>query len=308
MLEDFISIHDLSVYEFSQILDMTENIKARPQRCRSKLKDKVLAMIFQKPSLRTRMTFEVGMLQLGGEAVYLSPSDIQMGKRETPYDVGKNLERWVDGIMIRTFAHQEAIDLARAAKIPVINALTDLLHPCQAMADFFTLKEKHKNLTSLKLAYVGDGNNVCHSLLFAAAKAGCQISIAAPAGFEPDPDIVKQAEEDATETGASFFLTNDPSEAAESADAVYTDVWASMGQEEEKEKRAKIFASFQVNRELMATAKPDALFMHCLPAHRGEEVTDEVIDSSQSVVFDQAENRLHVQKIIMLLLMEKKQK
>jgi len=308
MLEDFISIHDLSVYEFSQILDMTENIKARPQRCRSKLKDKVLAMIFQKPSLRTRMTFEVGMLQLGGEAVYLSPSDIQMGKRETPYDVGKNLERWVDGIMIRTFAHQEAIDLARAAKIPVINALTDLLHPCQAMADFFTLKEKHKNLTSLKLAYVGDGNNVCHSLLFAAAKAGCQISIAAPAGFEPDPDIVKQAEEDATETGASFFLTNDPSEAVESADAVYTDVWASMGQEEEKEKRAKIFASFQVNRELMATAKPDALFMHCLPAHRGEEVTDEVIDSSQSVVFDQAENRLHVQKIIMLLLMEKKQK
>ena len=308
MLEDFISIHDLSIYQFSQILDMTENIKARPQRYRSKLKDKVLAMIFQKPSLRTRMTFEVGMLQLGGEAVYLSPSDIQMGKRETPYDVGKNMERWVEGIMIRTFAHQEVIDLAGAAKIPVINALTDLLHPCQAMADFFTLKEKHKDLTSLKLAYVGDGNNVCHSLLFAAAKAGCQISIAAPSGFEPDPDIVKQAEEDATETGARFFLTNDPPEAVEGADAVYTDVWASMGQEEEKEKRAKIFASFQVNRELMARAKPDALFMHCLPAHRGEEVTDEVIDSSQSVVFDQAENRLHVQKIIMLLLMEKKQK
>ncbi|MDH4257348.1 MAG: ornithine carbamoyltransferase [Candidatus Aminicenantes bacterium] len=308
MFEDFISIHDLSVYEFSQIMDMTENIKARPQRYRSKLKDKVLAMIFQKPSLRTRMTFEVGMLQLGGEAVYLSPSDIQMGKRENPYDVGKNMERWVDGIMIRTFAHQEVIDLAGAAKVPVINALTDLLHPCQAMADFFTLKEKHKNLTSLKLAYVGDGNNVCHSLLFAAAKAGCQISVATPSGFEPDPEIVKQAEEDATETGAGFFLTNDPSQAVEGADAVYTDVWASMGQEEQKKERAKIFASFQVNRELMAKAKPDALFMHCLPAHRGEEVTDEVIDSPQSVVFDQAENRLHVQKIIMLLLMEKKQK
>ncbi|MDH5466531.1 MAG: ornithine carbamoyltransferase [Candidatus Aminicenantes bacterium] len=308
MFEDFISIHDLSVYEFSQIMDMTENIKARPQRYRSKLKDKVLAMIFQKPSLRTRMTFEVGMLQLGGEAVYLSPSDIQMGKRENPYDVGKNMERWVDGIMIRTFAHQEVIDLAGAAKVPVINALTDLLHPCQAMADFFTLKEKHKNLTSLKLAYVGDGNNVCHSLLFAAAKAGCQISVATPSGFEPDPEIVKQAEEDATETGAGFFLTNDPSQAVEGADAVYTDVWASMGQEEQEKERAKIFASFQVNRELMAKAKPDALFMHCLPAHRGEEVTDEVIDSPQSVVFDQAENRLHVQKIIMLLLMEKKQK
>jgi ornithine carbamoyltransferase len=308
MFEDFISIHDLSVYEFSQIMDMTENIKARPQRYRSKLKGKVLAMIFQKPSLRTRMTFEVGMLQLGGEAVYLSPSDIQMGKRETPYDVGKNMERWVDGIMIRTFAHQEVIDLAGAAKVPVINALTDRLHPCQAMADFFTLKEKHKNFASLKLAYIGDGNNVCHSLLFAAAKAGCQIRVATPSGFEPDPEIIKQAEEDATETGANFFLTNDPSEAVESADAVYTDVWASMGQEEQKKERAKIFASFQVNRELMSKAKPDALFMHCLPAHRGEEVTDEVIDSPQSVVFDQAENRLHVQKIIMLLLMEKKQK
>lgn len=308
MLEDFISIHDLSVYQFSQIMDMTENIKARPQRYRSKLKDKVLAMIFQKPSLRTRMTFEVGMLQLSGEAVYLSPSDIQMGKRETPYDVGKNMERWVDGIMIRTFAHQEVIDLAGAAKIPVINALTDLLHPCQAMADFFTLREKHKNYASLKLAYVGDGNNVCHSLLYAAAKAGCQIKVATPSGFEPDGEIVKQAEEDATETGASFFLTNDPSEAVVDADAVYTDVWASMGQEEQKKERAKIFASFQVNGELMAKAKADALFMHCLPAHRGEEVTDEVIDSPQSVVFDQAENRLHVQKIIMLLLMEKKQK
>ncbi len=308
MFEDFISIHELSIYQFSQIMDMAENIKARPQRYRSKLKDKVLAMIFQKPSLRTRMTFEVGMLQLGGEAVYLSPSDIQMGKRETPYDVGKNMERWVDGIMIRTFAHQEVIDLAGAAKIPVINALTDLLHPCQAMADFFTLKEKHKNFTSLKLAYVGDGNNVCHSLLYAAAKAGCQIRVATPSGFEPDAEIVKQAEEDATETGASFFLTNDPSEAVEDADAVYTDVWASMGQEEEKKERAKIFASFQVNGKLMGKAKADALFMHCLPAHRGEEVTEEVIDSPQSVVFDQAENRLHVQKIIMLLLMEKKQK
>jgi ornithine carbamoyltransferase len=308
MKEDFLSIHDLSLYEFSQILDMTEKIKKHPQNYRNKLRDKVLAMIFQKPSLRTRMTFEVGMLQLGGEAVYLAPADIQMGKRETPHDVGKNMERWVDSIMIRTFAHQEVTELAQATRIPVINALTDLLHPCQAMADFFTIRESHKDLTSFKLAYVGDGNNVCHSLLFAAAKSGCRMSIATPEGYAPDPAIVEQAGQDAEETGASVHLTNDPSEAAEGADAVYTDVWASMGQEKEKDKRTRIFAPFQVNRKLMDKAKTDAVFMHCLPAHRGEEVTDEVIDSAQSVVFDQAENRLHVQKTIMLLLMEKKHK
>lgn len=308
MLEDFLSIHDLSLYEFSQILDLTEKIKKQPQSTSRKLKGKILAMIFQKPSLRTRMTFEVGMLQLGGEAVYLSPSDIQMGTRETPHDVGKNLERWVDGIMIRTFAHQEVIDLAQATRIPVINALTDLLHPCQAMADFFTLRENHKDLTSLQLAYVGDGNNVCHSLLLAAAKSGCRMSVATPKGYEPDSKIVKQAKQDAQETGASFLFTNNPAKAADSADAVYTDVWASMGQEKEKDKRAKIFAPFQVNKELMSQAKSDAIFMHCLPAHRGEEVTDEVIDSAQSVVFDQAENRLHVQKAIIILLMEKRKK
>ena len=308
MIKDFLSIHDLSLYEFSQILDMTEKIKKQPQNYRDKLKDKVLAMIFQKPSLRTRMTFEVGMLQLGGEAVYLAPSDIQMGKRETPHDVGKNMERWVDGIMIRTFAHQEVVDLSQTTSIPVINALTDLLHPCQAMADFFTLRENNKDLTSLKLTYIGDGNNVCHSLLFAAAKSGCRMSVATPKGYEPDPAIVKQAGQDAEETGASVQLTNDPTEAVEEADAVYTDVWASMGQEDEKKKRAKIFAPFQINKKLMDKAKTDAVFMHCLPAHRGEEVTNEVIDSGQSVVFDQAENRLHVQKTIMLILMGKKHK
>ncbi|MGB2762903.1 MAG: ornithine carbamoyltransferase [Candidatus Aminicenantaceae bacterium] len=308
MLEDFISIHDLTVYEFSQILDLTQKIKDNPQRFQNKLKDKILAMIFQKPSLRTRMTFEVGMLQLGGEAVYLSPSDIQIGTRETAYDVGKNLERWVNAIMIRAFAHQDVIDLAKASRIPVINALTDLLHPCQAMADFFTLKEKAKDLTSLKLAYIGDGNNVCHSLLFAAAKAGSKMSVATPPGYKPDSEIVKQAEEDGKETGASFLITDNPSEAVEDADAVYTDAWASMGQEEEKVDRAKIFSSYQVNKELMAKAREDTVFMHCLPAHRGEEVTDDVLDSPRSIVYDQAENRLHVQKIIMLLLLEKKQK
>ncbi len=304
MLDNFISIHDLTLYQFSKILDISREIKDNPHRFRNKLKGKILAMIFQKPSLRTRMTFEVGMLQLGGEAVYLSPSDIQIGTRETVYDMGKNLERWVDAIMIRTFAHQNVIDLAQACHIPVINALTDLLHPCQAMADFFTLKEKRGDLANFKLAYVGDGNNVCHSLLSAAAKAGSKMSVATPPGYEPDPEIRKQAEEDGKETGAGFSFTNDPSEAVENADAVYTDTWASMGQE--KEKRGEIFAPFQVNKSLMAKAKEGVFFMHCLPAHRGEEVTDDVIDSSQSIVYDQAENRLHIQKVIMLSLLGKK--
>jgi ornithine carbamoyltransferase len=306
MLDNFISIHDLSLYQFNEILDLAREIKDNSRRFRKKLEGKILAMIFQKPSLRTRMTFEVGMLQLGGEAVYLSPSDTQVGTRETLYDMGKNLERWVDAIMIRTFAHQNVTDLARVCRIPVINALTDLLHPCQAMADFFTLKEKQGDLVNFKLAYVGDGNNVCHSLLFAAAKAGSKMSVATPSGYEPDPEIRKQAEEDGKETGASFFFTNDPYEAVENADAVYTDVWASMGQEQEKQKRAKLFAYFQVNKKMMAKAKEGSFFMHCLPAHRGEEVTDDVIDSSQSIVYDQAENRLHVQKVIMLLLLGKK--
>ena len=304
MIEDFISIHNLALYDFNYILELTEEIKEHPQRFQNKLKDKTMAMIFEKPSLRTRMTFEVGMLQLGGEAVYLSPSDIQMGSREGAYDVGKNLERWVDGIMIRTFAHQIVLDLAESANIPVINGLTDLLHPCQAMADFFTLKEKKGTLTDLKLTYVGDGNNVCHSLILAAAKAGSFMSVATPQGYEPNSEIIKQAEEDGKETGFKFFLTNDPKEAVSEADAVYTDVWASMGQEEEKTKKAKIFAPYQVNKDLIDEAKQDVCFMHCLPAHRGEEVSEEILDSSLSIVYDQAENRLHVQKVIMLSLME----
>ncbi len=306
MKKDFISIHDLTLYEFHEIMDMTAEIKEHPQRFRNKLKDQILAMIFEKPSLRTRMTFEVGMLELGGSAIYLSPTDSQVGTREAYFDVGKNLERWVDGIMIRTFAHQNIIDLAASTKIPVINALSDFLHPCQAMADFFTLKEKKGDLARLKVAYVGDGNNVCHSLLFAAAKAGCRISVATPPGYEPKAEIIKLAEEDGRETGFSLSLTHDARQAVSQADAVYTDVWASMGQEDEKEARARIFAPYQVNSALMASAKKDASFMHCLPAHRGEEVTDEVIDSPNSIVYDQAENRLHIQKVIMVLLMGKK--
>jgi ornithine carbamoyltransferase len=305
MKKDFITIHDLTAYEFQEIMDMTEKMKKNPRKYRKVLKDKILAMIFQKPSLRTRVTFEVGMLQLGGEAVYLAPSDIQMGTREGVRDIGKNLERWVDGIMIRTFGHNIIMELAESTRLPVINALTDLLHPCQAMADFFTLREKRCSFSGLKLAYVGDGNNVCHSLMLAAAKAGMKMSIATPAGYEPKPEIVAWAKEDGKDTGFELSITNDPVEAVREADAVYTDVWASMGQEAEKEARKKIFAPYQVNRELFSKAKPEAYFMHCLPAHRGEEVTDEVIDSPNSIVYEQAENRLHFQKVIMTLVMRK---
>ncbi len=307
-MDDFLTIHDISVYEFSEILDIAEKVKAKPQTFQNKLTHKILAMIFEKPSLRTRMTFEVGMLQLGGEAIYLSPSDIQMGSRESTFDVGKNLERWVDGIMIRTFGHAIAVDLAEASRIPVINALTDLLHPCQAMADFFTLREKKGALAGLKLAYVGDGNNVCHSLLLASAKAGNQITVATPSGYEPDLKILKLAEEDGKDTGFIYRLTDDPMKAVTDVDAVYTDIWISMGQETEKDERQRIFTPYQVNNALMAMAKPDAIFMHCLPAHRGEEVSDEVIDSAQSVVYDQAENRLHAQKAILLMLLENTRK
>lgn len=303
MQKDFLSIRDLSVYEFSQMLDQAEEVKKNPAKYRKALKDKILAMIFQKPSLRTRMTFEAGMIRLGGEAIYLAPSDIQLGSREGAYDIGKNLERWVDGIMIRTFGHQIAVDLAASCKIPVINALTDLSHPCQAMADFLTLREHKGALSALKLTYVGDGNNVCHSLMLAAARGGTKMAVATPPGYEPKPEVVKWAREDGRETGFTLTLTNSAAEAASGADAVYTDVWASMGQEAEKEARARIFAPYQVNARLMAQAKKDALFMHCLPAHRGDEVTDEVIDAPYSVVYDEAENRLHAQKAILIALL-----
>jgi ornithine carbamoyltransferase len=306
MNKDFLSIRDLSIYEFSQLLDRAAEVKKNPHKYRRALEHRILAMIFQKPSLRTRMTFEAGMLQLGGEAIYLAPSDIQMGSREGAYDIGKNLERWVDGIMLRTFGHQIAVDLAASAKIPVINALTDLSHPCQAMADFLTLREHKGALSNLKLAYVGDGNNVCHSLMLAAARGGTKMAVGTPAGYEPKPEMVQAAREDGKDTGFALTLTNSAEEAVSGADAVYTDVWASMGQEAEKEKRARIFAPYQVNARLMSQAKNGAVFMHCLPAHRGDEVTDEVIDAPTSVVYDQAENRLHAQKAILLALMGKK--
>jgi ornithine carbamoyltransferase len=308
MKKDFLSIHELTPYEFHELLDLSDEVKAHPDKARKALKNQVLAMVFEKPSLRTRMTFEVGMMELGGKAIYLSPNEIQIGKRETVEDVAHNLERWVDGIMYRSFSHDDAVRMARTAKIPVINALSDKTHPCQGMADIFTLREHKGGLSRLKLTYVGDGNNVCHSLMLAAAKAGMHMGVATPKGYEPDPAYVRLALEDGKDTGFELQVTNDPLEAAAGADALYTDVWASMGQEAEKEARARIFAPYQVDAALMAAAKPGAIFMHCLPAHRGEEVSAEVFESPASVVFDEAENRLHVQKAIMLKLMGKKEK
>jgi len=302
--KDFISIRDFSPSEILYLLVLGRQIKTHPTLYCESLKRQTLAMIFEKPSLRTRVSFDVGIQQLGGFSIYLSPTEIHLGKRESVYDVAKNLERMVQGIMIRTFAHEIAEEMAEFAGIPVINGLTDFSHPCQAMADFLTIWEKKGKLEGIKVAYLGDGNNVAHSLMFAGAQLGAHVCIASPAGYEPKVDSLKWATNRACETGGNCTVTNDPVEAVSGADVVYTDVWASMGQETEKAKRHKIFRAFQVNMPLLRKAKRDAIFMHCLPAHRGEEVTREVIESQQSVVYEQAENRLHAQKSILLELMK----
>ncbi len=301
---DFLSIRDFTPQEIRRLLDLACHVKARPEAYASALRGKTLAMIFEKPSLRTRVSFDVGIHQLGGFPLYLSPAEIHLGKRESVYDVAKNLERMVQAIMIRTFAHEIVEKMAEHAAIPVINGLTDYSHPCQAMADYLTMLELKGRVSGLKVAFIGDGNNVAHSLMFAGAQLGANVVVATPAGYEPAADAVRWACRRAAETGGSCALTNNPVEAALGADVVYTDVWASMGQEAEAEQRRRIFRLFQVNATLFAHAKPDAIFLHCLPAHRGDEVTDEVIDSARSVVFQQAENRLHAQKAILLELMK----
>lgn len=303
--KDIISIHDLSTEEVNQILDTAQMLKMKQQigEIYHPLRGKTLGMIFQKASTRTRISFEVAMWQLGGYALFLSAADLQLKRGETIADTARVLSRYVDGIMIRTFAHQDVLDLARYGTVPVINGLTDLLHPCQALADLFTIREKKGGLKGVSLVYIGDGNNVAHSLMFGGAKAGMHVTICSPAGYEPDPEITRQAREDAAWTGASIKVQGDPAEAVREADILYTDVWASMGQEEEHEKRVQAFARYQINSALLARGKKDMLVMHCLPAHRGEEITDEVIDGPRSIVFDQAENRLHVQKAILALVM-----
>jgi ornithine carbamoyltransferase len=302
--KDFLSIRDFGSDELRQLLTLAREIKSTPARFAESLKGKTLALIFEKPSLRTRVTFDVGIQQLGGFSVYLSPAEINLGKRESVFDVAKNLERMVQGIMIRTFGHDIVVKMAEYASIPIINGLTDFSHPCQAMADYLTILELKGRLEGVKLAYVGDGNNVSNSLMFAAARFGAHIAVATPKGYEPRPDVTAWTVEAGKATGSTCLVTNDPVEAVRGADAVYTDVWASMGQEQEAAERKKIFRPYQVNGALFAHAKPDAIFLHCLPAHRGDEVTDEVIDSPNSVVFQEAENRLHAQKAVMLALMK----
>lgn len=303
--KDLLSIHDLSCAEVQCILDLAKDLKAKQKQGIEHhiLKGKTLGMIFQKSSTRTRVSFEVGMWQLGGMGLFLSSKDLQIGRGEPIKDTARVLSRYVDGIMIRTFSHDEVKELAHYATVPVINALTDLLHPCQALTDIFTVLEYKSELKGRKMAYIGDGNNMVNALLHACAKTGMDIAVATPKEYAPNADIVAEAMADAAQTGSKIVLCNDPLEAAAEADALYTDVWASMGQEAEQQIRAKAFDGYQINSDTLKAAKPDAIILHCLPAHRGEEITDEAMECQQSAVFDQAENRLHVQKAIMALLM-----
>ncbi len=299
-----LSLKDLSRAEIDELFALTKRLKAEPAAFRTALAGKSLAMIFQKPSTRTRVSFEVGMFQLGGHALYLSSNDIQLHRGESVADTARVLSRFVHGIMARVFSHQDLIDLSKNASIPVINGLSDLLHPCQALADYYTLLERRGRLEGLKMAYVGDGNNVCHELMFGAAKLGMAMAVACPEGYEPNPLIVKSAAREAQKSKApATVVTRDPFEAVTGADVVYTDVWTSMGQEAEKQERLRAFEGYEVTSALMAEANRECVFMHCLPAHRGEEVAAEVIDGPQSVVFDEAENRLHTQKALLVALL-----
>jgi ornithine carbamoyltransferase len=300
---DLVSAQDFSPEETQALFELTNIIKHRPADFRGALAGKQLVLFFEKASLRTRLTFEAGMASLGGTSLFMDQTRSRLGEREPVCDIARNVERWVDGVVLRTYEHKTITDMAENARIPVINALSDVEHPCQAFADFFTLQEKFGDLRPVHLAYVGDGNNVAHSLMLVAAALGTSISVATPQGYEPDQAITEAAKQIGRSTGAIIEITNDPHKAVTGANAIYTDVWASMGQEAEAAERARIFAPYQVNQALFALAAPNAVFMHCLPAHRGEEVAADVIDSPRSVVFDQAENRMHVQKAILLMLL-----
>jgi ornithine carbamoyltransferase len=303
--KDFLSLRDFAPEDIRHLLHLACEVKAKPEAFSETLKGMTLAMIFEKPSLRTRVTFDVGMDQLGGHSLYLSPAEINLGKRESVHDVAKNLERMVQGIMIRTFSHEIVEEMARHANVPVINGLTDFSHPCQALADYLTILEVKGRLAGLKVAYIGDGNNVAHSLMFAGAQLGANVWVATPPGYEPNLEAVSWVRLRCSETEGSFTATHDPQMAASGADVIYTDVWTSMGSEAEAQKREMAFRPYQVDSALFGLAKNDCIFLHCLPAHRGDEVTEEVIDGPHSFVFQQAENRLHAQKAILAELMAK---
>lgn len=305
MKRDLISIRDLGREEIEAFFTLATDLKRRLKQNEAHplLPGKSLALIFEKPSLRTRVTFEVAMTQLGGHAIYLAPQDIRLGERETVEDGARNLSRWVDGIVARTFDHGLVERLAQYATVPVINGLTNLLHPCQVLGDMYTLREKRGRLEGLRVAFIGDGNNVCNSWLYGAAKMGIHLTVACPKGYEPHRDVLAKARAELEATQATLEIIHDPMRAAKGADVVYTDVWTSMGHEEQRAKRMRDFQGFQVNQTLLKSARTDAMVMHCLPAHRGEEITDEVMDGPHSVILDQAENRLHVQKAILVNLL-----
>jgi ornithine carbamoyltransferase len=300
---DLLTGSEWSPAQTRELLQLTAEIKARPARFATELRGKFIALIFEKPSLRTRVTFEVGIQSMGGSVVFLDHTQARLGERESIADVARNLERWVHGIVARVYEQRVLEEMAANAQIPVVNALSDKFHPCQALADFFTLEEKFGSLRGFKLAYIGDGNNVCHSLIFLAARLGVHLRIATPPNYAPAQDVLAEAKRVARETRAKIELCSDPREAAAGAQGVYTDAWTSMGFEAEEKVRSAVFTPYQVNRELMALAVPEAVFLHCLPAHRGLEVTAEVLDGPQSVVLDQSENRMYVQKAILQTLL-----
>ncbi len=308
MKRDFVTEYDLTAKEINDIFKLTAKLKKQKGKVSAELKGKTIGLIYQKPSLRTRVSFEVGIHQLGGNCIYLGPEEINLGKRETTHDVAQTLSRYLDGIVARVFSHQTVVDLAKHASIPVINGLCDLYHPCQAMTDVYSVLEKFGTLKNKTIAYIGDGNNVCHSLMLVCAKVGLNMTIATPENYEPNAEILATAQELGKKTGAKITVSRDPKEAVKGAHVIYSDVWVSMGQEEETQKRLKDFQGFQINQNLTSWADKKYIFMHCLPAHRGEEVSADVIDSKHSIVFDQAENRLHVQKAILIFLLGKTKK
>jgi len=305
MNRHLLTLDDVTRDDVEGLFDLAAALKAKQRQAilYAPLQGKTLAMIFEKPSLRTRVTFEAGMTQLGGHAIYLAPGDIRLGQRETVQDAARNLERWVDGIVARTFSHQMVERLALYSRIPVINGLSDGHHPVQILCDLFTLWERRRVVAGLRVAFIGDGNNVCHSWLQGAAKLGVHFTLACPLGYEPDPAILARAQEEAKTSGARLEVIHDPRVAARGADVMYTDVWASMGQEDERARRLRDFQGFQIDGALVDLAGRDVVVMHCLPAHRGEEITDEVMDGPRSIVFDEAENRLHMQKAILVTLL-----
>ncbi len=302
---DFVSLKSYTNAELAKLLDNAYRLKKAKNRITDDLKGQTIGLIFQKPSNRTRVSFEVGIHQLGGNCIYLGPEEINLGKRETTSDVAQTLSRYLDGIVARTFSHKDVVELAQFSTVPVINGLTDLSHPCQAMADMLTIREQFGTLKGIQLTYIGDGNNVCHSLMIISAKLGVNMTVAYPKGYAPLDIVVKAAHELARDTQATITLTTDPIAAIKKTNVIYADTWVSMGQEEEAKKRLKIFNNYQINKRMVTYADKNYIFMHCLPAHRGQEVTADIIDGEHSVIFDQAENRLHAQKAILLYLLGK---